>query len=173
MWLSSLPRPCLVLIVAPLVLALAACGAGTGQHGLMPTATPTGTPTGTPTATLSPTATPVAHGPVVEVATTQHFADSKSGGTAEPCANGDPLISGDCGVTVTATCPQGAPVLSGGYTLDGGFVSSSSPSASDAWTITAHAEGQDGGSHPVTVTAYAECLHATSTASTQDVSSTP
>lgn len=161
--LTSRPRLHRVLIVVPLVLSLAACSASTVQQGPKPTATP------------RPTATPVPHATVVEVSNTQHFADSKSGGTSGPCANGDPLINGDCGVTVAASCPNGAPVLSGGYSLDDplAFVTSSYPSSASAWTITAHDEGQDGGSHPVTVTAYADCLRANFTATTQDVSSTP
>jgi hypothetical protein len=39
------------------------------------------------------------------------------------------------------------------------FIISSYPSSATAWTVTAHDEGQDGGSHAFTVTAYAECLH--------------
>ena len=167
--LTSRPRfgLVLVLIVVPLVLSLAACGASTVQQGPKPTATP------------SPTATPVPHATVVEVSNTQHFADSKSGGTTNPCANGDPLINGDCGVNVTASCPNGEPVLSGGYTLDDplAFVSSSYDSgvgvSGSAWTINAHDEGQDGGSHPVTVTAYADCLQANFAANTLDESSAP
>jgi hypothetical protein len=148
-----------------LVANLAACGANTVQQGPKSTATP------------RPTATPLPHATVVEVSTTQHFADSKSGGTSNPCPYQDPLINGDCGVNVTATCPNGAPVLSGGYTLDDplAFVSSSfsSDKGDSAWTIIAHDEGQDGGSHPVTVTAYADCLRANFAVNVQDWTSPP
>ena len=164
---ANRPHPLAMLaalaIALVLTLGLSACGAaGTRQPPK-------------PTATAKPTATPVPRANVVEIAKTQHFADSKSGGTTSPCANGDPLISGDCGVTVTAACPSGEPVLSGGYTLDDplAFVSSSYPSGAGTWTITAHDEGQDGGSHPVTVTAYADCLQANFAAATQSVTTTP
>lgn len=156
-------RPALLLAVIPLALALLACSVG---------ASPTSAPTSTP---VAPTATPAPSASVLRVANSQHFADSKSGGTAPPCANGDPLVNGDCGVTVTASCAGGDVALSGGYTLDDplAFVTSSYPSGAAAWTITAHDEGQDGGSHPVTVTAYAECLHANFAAGVGAVAATP
>lgn len=118
--------------------------------------------TATATAVPSPTATPAPSASVTRVVHSTHFADSKSGGTSAPCANGDPLINSDCGVTVTATCASGDVVVSGGYLLDDplAFVTSNYPSSAAAWTVTAHDEGQDGGSHAVTVTAYADCLHA-------------
>src|SRR5262249_59440179 len=110
-------HPSLVLVLAPLALALAACSPGV--------ATAVATPTLTATQTPSPT--PAPHATVVRVSKVQHFPDSKSGGTSSPCANGDPLINGDCGVTVTATCPRGKPVVSGGCNPDDlvAFVTSS------------------------------------------------
>jgi hypothetical protein len=187
MRLTSPLRLCLVLTLTPLLLALAACSSATVQHGLTTitqasaTAIPIATMTASPTTTAlaGPTTTLVSNESVVEVATTQHFVtpSSSRGGTKgdTSCANGDPLIGGDCGVTLTATCPHGEPVLSGGYTLVGqyAYVTSSYPSATGAWTITAHDEGQSGTSHPVTVTAYADCLQANVTATVHDVSSTP
>jgi hypothetical protein len=112
---------------------------------------------------------------VVRVVNSQHFADSKSGGTTASCANGDPLINGDCGVTVTVTCASGDMALSGGYMVDDplAFVTSTYPSSATSWTVTVHDEGQDGGSHPVTVTSYAECLHANSAPGITDVVATP
>lgn len=112
---------------------------------------------------------------MTQVANPQHFADSKSGGSSAPCANGDPLINGDCGVTVSATCASGDVLVSGGYLVDDPlvFVTSSFPSSATAWTVTAHDEGQDGGSHPVTVTAFADCLHANFAAEVSIVSATP
>ncbi|HEY7780943.1 MAG TPA: hypothetical protein VIC85_12090 [Ktedonobacterales bacterium] len=152
-----------VPVALTLTLSVAGCGAAATQKSPKPTATP------------AATATPVPHATVTEVSTTHHFADSKSGGTVGPCANGDPIIQDNCGVTVTTTCPNGEPVISGGYTVDDplAYVSSSYPSGASAWTITAHDEGQDGGSHPVTVTAYADCLQANFAATIQNVTSTP
>jgi hypothetical protein len=157
----SYPSPALIL--AALALGLAACSPSTVQQGPTPTSPP------------SPTTIPAPHATVVEVSNTQHFADSKSGGTSNPCPNDEALINGDCGVNVTASCPNGATVLSGGYALDDplAFVSSSYDSSASAWTINAHDEGQDGGSHPVTVTAYAVCLQANFAAKNQDASTAP
>lgn len=134
-----------------LAILLLACGAGGAVS------TVASVPK-VPTATF----TPAPSASMTQVVNSQHFADSMSGGKSVPCANGDPLINGDCGVTVTATCGSGDVVVSGGYLLDDplAFVTSSYPSSATAWTVTAHDEGQDGGSHPVTVTAYADCLHA-------------
>jgi hypothetical protein len=145
------------------IAALSACGA---TSTVVVTASAT---------TVPPTATPEPSATILQVASTQHFADSKSGGTAAPRGNGDPLLDGDCGVTVTATCASGDVVLGGGWSLDDPLarVTSSFPASASAWTITAHDEGQDGGSHPVTVTAYAECLHANFAAGVNPVSSTP
>jgi hypothetical protein len=153
--------------VVALTLGLAACD--------LSSLTAATTPTSAATATPRPTATPTPHASVVRVSKTQHFADSKSGGTSSPCANGDPLINGDCGVTVSVACPAGEPVLSGGFAVDDflAFVSSTYPSSASAWTLTVHDEGQDGGSHPVTVTAYADCLKANFTAATPIASSAP
>ena len=113
---------------------------------------------------------------MVRVSKAQHFADATSGGSSSPCANGDPLITGNCGLTVTATCPSGALVVSGGYSMDQSyaFATSSYPAGTSAWTVTVHDEGQDPGSpHPVTVTAFADCLQANGTATTQIVASAP
>jgi hypothetical protein len=166
------------------MLVLAACSSSTLQHGLTSTApaTVTAVPTVTAipiaTAPASPTTTQVSNGSVVEVATTQHFATPSSAvitKTSQTCVHGEPFIGGDCGVTLTATCPPGEPVLSGGYALVGqfAFATSSYPSATGAWTITAHDEGQSPGFKPMTVTAYADCLQANVPTTLQDVSSTP
>jgi hypothetical protein len=161
---SRFPHLALLSLI-PLVMALVACGATTSIVGSTATATK-----------VAPTATPPPpSASMLQVVAAQHFADSKSGGTTAPCANGDPLINGDCGQTVTATCASGDVVLGGGFQVDDplAFVTSSFPSGATAWTVTAHDEGQDGGSHPVTITAYAECLHANFTAVVSIASSTP
>jgi hypothetical protein len=166
MWhLAIRLRPAFLLGLVP--LALLACGVSTGVNA-------PSTPTAGASATPSPTATPPPHASVIEVANVHHFADSKSGGTSSPCANGEPLINSDCGVTVTATCPSGDPALSGGWAVDDplAFVTASYSSGASAWTVVAHDEGQDGQSHPVTVTAYADCLQANFTATTQIISLT-
>lgn len=155
--------------IIPLATLLFACGlsstVGPAQQG------PTATATSAPTAT----ATPAPSAKVTRVAKQVYFANSKSGGTSAPCANGDPLINGDCGVTVTAACAGGDVVLSGGYLLSDplAFVTSSYPSSASAWTVTAHDEGQDGASHPVTVTAYADCLNASPSAGVVPVKLVP
>lgn len=155
-----------LLVVIPVVLATLACGSASTVVTTKPTATATAVP---------PTATPLPSATVNQVTISQHFADSKSGGTAAPCGNGDPLINGDCGETVTATCASGDVLLGGGWLLDDflAFVTSSYPASASAWTVTAHDEGQDGGSHPFTITVYAECLHANFDAGVTTVSSTP
>ncbi len=148
-----------------LVLALIACSpSSTSSSTPEPTATP-----------LPPTATPVPMASIVRVTKSKHFADSMSGGTKAPCASGDPLISGDCGVTLSSTCASGDTVVSGGFTVDDelAFVSSSYPSDAATWTVTAHDEGQDGGSHPVTLTVYADCLHANFSTDVSVISATP
>ena len=166
---SSLRRPALLSVVA-LSFALVACGAGGTATA---TATMTATLKATATVAPSPTATPKPSARVVQVSKTQHFADSKSGGTSAPCANGEPLIAGNCGVTVTATCANVDVVVAGGFAVDDSLahVTASYPSSTTAWTVTAHDEGRDGGSHPVTVTAYAECLHANFRAGVAPISS--
>lgn len=139
----------------PLALLVFACGQTSNVTQVQGPAA-----TATPLPTVTPIPKPSAS--VARITNAVYFPDSKSGGSTAPCANGDPLINGDCGVTVTATCASGDVVVSGGYLLSDplAFVTSSYPSSASAWTITAHDEGQDGGSHPVTVTAYAGCLHA-------------
>jgi hypothetical protein len=168
MWLFT-SRPRSVLILVPALVVLHACSVGPAVS-VSPTAT----------STSGPTATPAPHATVAQVSNSQSFANSFSGGTSAPCANGDPLISGDCGVTVTVTCAGGDVVLSGGWTVAGLAVSdyyagvtSSYPSSASAWTITAHDEGQSDTPHALTVTAYAECLHANFSAGVSAVSSTP
>jgi hypothetical protein len=137
--------------------------------------TATSSPTIAPTATATVTPTPAPSASVVQVAHSQHFADSMSGGKKAPCANGEPLINGDCGETVTATCAGGDVLLGGGWAVDDflAFVTSSYPSSATAWTVTAHDEGQDGGSHAFTITAYAECLHGNFSPGISAVSATP
>src|SRR5262249_244185 len=112
--LDSSQRPFMALapalILALLAVALAACS----PSAITGVASPTTVPSATSSATRLPTPTPVPHAAVVRVSKVQHFADSMSGGTSSPCANGDPLISGDCGVTVTVSCPGSMPLLSGG-----------------------------------------------------------
>jgi hypothetical protein len=149
-------------MVLPLAITLLACSLSTSvSTGMTPAVTATPTP--------APSAT------VVQVANSQHFADSKSGGTSAPCANGDPLIDGDCGETVTVTCASGDYLLGGGYAVDDflAAISSSYPASATAWTVTAHDEGQDGGSHAFTITAYAECLHGNVSPGISAVSATP
>jgi hypothetical protein len=162
------PRPHLSSGVAVIVVTLALLACGFGSTSIVAT-TPTATAVPTATATPAPSAS------VIRVVKSQFFADSKSGGTSAPCANGEPLINGDCGVTVTAACAGGDVIISGGFAFDDflAFVTSSYPSSPTAWTVTAHDEGQDGGSHPVTVTVYADCLHANFDAGVSAVSSSP
>ena len=150
--------------VIPLAVILLACGASSSVIG-----------TTFSTATTSATATPAPSGSVVQVSNSQYFADSKSGGTSAPCANGDPIVNADCGETVTVSCPSGGVLLGGGYAVDDplAFVSSSFPASATVWSITAHDEGQDGGSHAFTVTAYAECLTANFSAGVSAVTATP
>jgi len=157
MRISSL-RASLFIALVPLALVIGACSAG-----------------GTTASAPSPTPTIVPNATVLRVEQSQHFTDSKSGGTSAPCANGDPLINGDCGETVTAQCASGDVILSGGYAVDDplAFVTSSFPASGSTWTVTAHDEGQDGGSHAVTVIAYAACLHSNVDAGVAAVSSTP
>lgn len=162
---------CLATLLSLVLLGAAVAACDVGQPAVITVTATAAKPTASPTAT----ATPVPSASVVRVTNAHHFADSKSGGTSAPCANGDPLINGDCGVTVSATCANGDVVVSGGYTVDDplAFVTSSFPSSAGAWTITTHDEGQDGGSHPVTVTAYADCLHANFAAGVSVASATP
>jgi hypothetical protein len=67
-------------------------------------------------------------------------------------------------ISVTATCPTGATLVSGGYTLQMGStsqlitISADYPSASNAWTAT-ELNPQSGGN--VTLTAFADCAQAT------------
>jgi hypothetical protein len=154
-------------VILPLAITLLACGASGTVVGA--TSSPTAAPTATATMALAPSAT------VMQVSQSQYFANSKSGGTSAPCANGDPLINSDCGETVTVTCASGDVVLGGGFDLSDlpAFVSSSYPSSASAWTITAHDEGQDGGSHAFTVYAYAECLHGNFSPGVSLISATP
>jgi hypothetical protein len=108
------------------------------------------------------------------VSASKSFGDSiKSGGTTAPCANGDPLISGDCGVTVSATCPNGEWAISGGYSITGGgYITSDYPSSSSSWTVTLHNEGNGGVGSPVTLMVTADCLKANFGTTTQIVTST-
>lgn len=67
-------------------------------------------------------------------------------------------------LSATATCPTGAPLVSGGYMLQMGSssqlitISANYPSAANAWTAT-ELNPQSGGS--VTLTAFADCMQAT------------
>jgi hypothetical protein len=96
------------------------------------------------------------------------------GGTKEPCANGDPLIQNDCGVPVTATCPNGEWAVSGGYSHSRSsdtYITSSYPSSSGTWTVTAHDEGNSVTGSSITVTAIANCLKANFATTTRIITS--
>ncbi|HEX9069680.1 MAG TPA: hypothetical protein VF807_12990 [Ktedonobacterales bacterium] len=152
------PRLVLILACAVLVVALPACAPG-GSSGSQPTHAVTVAPSG--------------H--VVQVSNTQHFANSLSGGTTAPCANGDSVINGNCGETLTATCASGDQLLSGGYLVDDtqAYVTATYPASASTWSVTAHDEAQNFGSVPFTLTVFAQCLHANVSAGITIASATP
>lgn len=157
--MRSIPlRLVLILTCAELVVTLPACVAG-GSSGGQPT----------PAATVAPS------GQVVQVSNTQHFANSLSGGTTAPCANGDSVINGNCGETLTATCASGDQLLSGGYLVDDAqaYVTATYPASAATWSVTAHNEAQNFGSVPFTLTVFAQCLHANVAVGITIVSATP
>jgi hypothetical protein len=148
-------RLVLTLTCAALVVTLPACASGSSS-GSQPT----------PAATVAP------GGQVVQVSNTQHFANSLSGGTTAPCANGDSVINGNCGETLTATCASGDQLLSGGYLVDDAqaYVTATYPASATTWSVTAHDEAQNFASVPFTLTVYAQCLHANVSAAVTIVS---
>lgn len=151
------------LLLVPVVLVFMACGAASTVASL-----PTPTPTATATTPPTPNAT------LDLVSASKSFSDSvNDGGTTAPCANGDPLISGNCGLTVTATCPNGEWAVSGGFSATGAgaYSTSSYPSSSGSWTVTIHDEGNGNAGTSVTVTAIANCLKANFATTTQIITS--